>query len=222
MKNLTLIIPAKQESESLPLVLKELNKFKYNIVVVLKKNDKITIDSIKNYEIKKLYQKKYGYGDALTQGIKYCKTKYFCIFNADGSFNPIEISSMMKKIKKKNLDFIFASRYEKKAGSEDDTIITLVGNYFFSLMGRIFFNLKISDILYTFVIGNTKKTNQLKLKSQDFQFCVELPIKANKNNYKIGIFPSYERRRIAGQKKVNAIKDGFLILKKMISLFLFR
>ena len=30
---------------------------------------------------------------------------------------------------------------------------------------------------------------------------------------------SYERKRIAGKKKVNAFKDGFLILKYMIKLF---
>jgi len=33
------------------------------------------------------------------------------------------------------------------AASEDDTIITYLGNQFFSLLGRIFFSLKISDIL---------------------------------------------------------------------------
>jgi hypothetical protein len=33
---------------------------------------------------------------------------------------------------------------------------------------------------------------------------------------------SYERKRIAGIKKVNAFKDGFLILKYMIKLFFIR
>ena len=32
--------------------------------------------------------------------------------------------------------------------------------------------------------------------------------------------PSYERSRVAGFKKVNAIKDGFLILTAIIILFL--
>ena len=33
-----------------------------------------------------IYQKNFGYGDALIHGINQCKTEYFCIFNADGSF----------------------------------------------------------------------------------------------------------------------------------------
>jgi hypothetical protein len=36
---------------------------------------------------------------------------------------------------------------------------------------------------------------------------------------KLGCINSYERKRIAGKKKVNAFKDGFLILKHMIKLF---
>ena len=219
MQNLTLIIPAKYESESLPDVLRELKKFNYNIFVVLKDTDLETINSIKNFDIEIVYQKGTGYGNALIEGIKFCKTKYYCIFNADGSFNPNEIQSMMNRLNSNNNDFIFASRYEKNAGSEDDTFVTLVGNYIFSAIGKIFFNLGISDILYTFVIGNTIKTKELNLQSNDFRFCVELPIKAKKNNLTLDVFPSYERKRIAGKKKVNAIKDGSLILKKLIELY---
>jgi len=218
-ENLTLIIPAKQESASLPVVLNEIKKQNYNIFVVLKENDYATINSIKNYNIKIIFQKGIGYGNALIEGINACKTKYFCIFNADGSFNPREISKMKKKIEIENLDFIFASRYEKNAGSEDDTIITMVGNYFFSFLGKILFKLPISDILYTFVMGDTKKTISLNLSSSDFRFCVELPIMANKKNYKLDNFASYERKRIAGQKKVNVIRDGMLILFKLIHLY---
>ena len=38
MKDLTLVIPAKNESESLPIVLSELKKFKLKIFIVLEKN----------------------------------------------------------------------------------------------------------------------------------------------------------------------------------------
>tara|TARA_X000000368_G_C23019262_1_gene707216 strand:- start:536 stop:1204 length:669 start_codon:yes stop_codon:yes gene_type:complete len=219
MENLTLLIPAKFESESLPSVLDELKKFNYKICIILKETDSSTINSIVDFNVEIIHQKGIGYGDALIEGINYCKTKYFCIFNADGSFNPGEIDGIMKKIEENNSDFVFASRYEKNAGSDDDTIITLVGNYFFSLIGKIFFKLGISDILYTFVVGNTSKAKSLNILSKDFRFCVELPIKAKRKNFKIDVFPSFERKRIAGKKKVNAFKDGSLILKKLIELF---
>ena len=219
MKNITLVIPAKNEKESLPQVLNELKKFDYKIMVVLHKSDIETIESIKNYDVKIAFQNDFGYGDALITGIKETNTELFCIFNADGSFNPGELRSMYDKVDKDNFDLIFGSRYENSGGSEDDTLITLFGNYIFTYIGKYFFNLNITDILYTYVLGVTKKTTELNLERKDFSFCVELPIKAKMNKFKIGSIKSIERKRIAGSKKVNAFKDGFLILNYMIKLF---
>ena len=219
MNDITLVIPAKKEPESLPYVLMELEKLNLNFLIILEKTDYVTINSIEKYKSKIIYQVEKGYGDAILLGIKNVKTKYFSIFNADGSFDPYELNEMYNQIKAKSLDIIFASRYLKNASSEDDTIITFLGNKIFSLIGRFFFNLPISDILYTFVIGNTQKILSLNLKQKDFTLCVELPIKAKKNSLKISDIPSNEKSRIGGIKKVNEIKDGFLILIHMIKLF---
>ena len=219
MNELTLLIPAKNEAESLPIVLDELKKYNYKIDIILHITDLDTIQAIKEYDVNIIYQENSGYGDALIQGIKQCKTKYFCIFNADGSFNPAEIDNMFKSMQTRELDFIFASRYEPNSGSEDDTTLTLIGNYIFSYIGKIFFKLNITDILYTFLIGNTSKAKKLNLSQKDFTLCVELPIKVKKNQMKFGCINSFERKRIAGKKKVNAFKDGFLILCHMIKLF---
>ena len=222
MKDITLIIPAKNEPESLPSVLDELSKFQYTIKVILEKSDLRTINAIRNKDCEIIFQKGNGYGNAINYGIDKTDTSFFCIFNADGSFIPDEIEMMLTRLKNENADFVFASRYEKNAKSEDDTIITLIGNFIFSKIGNIFFKLPISDILYTFVLGKTLSVKKLNLKQDDFRLCVELPIKASFLNMKITSSPAYERARIAGKKKVNAIKDGFLILTAMIKYFLKR
>ena len=222
MENLTLIIPAKNESESLPKVLDELKEYKYKIDVILHKSDISTIESINNYNVNIKYQNNFGYGDALIYGIKNCDTEYFCIFNADGSFRPSELKKMHEKLVEQKLDFVFGSRYQKNSGSEDDTIITLIGNHIFTIIGRLFFRLPITDILYTYVLGKTESANILKLNQKSFSFCVELPIKAIRNKMTMVSCSCYERKRIAGVKKVNAFKDGLIILLYMIKLFFFK
>ena len=219
MEHLTLIIPAKNEKESLPNVLSELKKYNLKIIVVLEKEDLDTINSIKEYDCKILYQINKGYGDALTQGLRNVKTNFFCFFNADGSFNPNELKNMYDLAIKGNADFIFGSRYMSGALSQDDTIITLIGNKIFTFIGNFFFFLPISDILYTFVLGNTQKANTLQLKEKSFSFCVELPILAKKSKHKLISVPSHERARIAGKKKVSEFKEGFLILISMIKIY---
>ena len=147
MRDLTLVIPAKNEKESLPSVLQELKSFNLEILIVLEESDKDTINSISNYGCRLVFQKNKGYGDALIVGINEVTTKYFCIFNADGSFNPNELRVMYKNLTSNKIDFIFASRYERNCSSEDDTFITYIGNFIFTKIGNIFFNLEITDIL---------------------------------------------------------------------------
>ena len=218
LNDLTLIIPAKKEAESLPFVIREIKKVAPNLKIffIVEKKDLSTINVIRKFGCKMIFQINKGYGDAVILGINNVKTKYFCIFNADGSFNPLELKKMMEITKSNNLDFIFASRYENNCNSEDDTIVTKVGNFFFTNLGYILFKLPITDILYTYVLGNTKSAKKLKLQEQDFRFCAELPIKAKLNKMKMLTSKSHERKRYSGIKKVNAFKDGLLILIYMI------
>ena len=218
LKNLTLIIPAKKEEDALPIFLEELKKYDCNILIVASEDQHEYDEIIKNYQnIKIISQKNPGYGNALIEGLNFSKTEYSCIINADGSMDPKYLHEMLEKCKEN--DFVFASRYEKQGGgSDDDTIVTLIGNNIFTFLGNLFFGLKISDILYTYIIGKTLSFKKLNLKSNDFRLCVEIPIKAKKMKLKYVCSPSYERSRVAGFKKVNAIKDGFLILVEMLSL----
>ena len=218
MNDLTLVIPAKNESETLPLVLESLKKLKIKTIISLKNDDLDTINSIiQNKYVKVYFQSGNGYGNSLKEAINFCETKYFCIFNADGSFEQKDLFKMYNLIK--NNDFVYTSRYEKTGSSEDDTLITLIGNKIFSKLGNIFFSLKISDILYTYLMGKTQSFKKLNIESNDFRFCVELPIKMQISNMKYKCIPSYEYKRIAGKKKVSAFRDGFLILLEMLRLF---
>tara|TARA_B100000767_G_scaffold48155_1_gene42977 strand:+ start:260 stop:925 length:666 start_codon:yes stop_codon:yes gene_type:complete len=218
MKNLTLIIPAKNESESLPEVLKEIKDYECKVIVILEASDIETIEAIENFDCKIVYQSDKGYGNALIEGMSNVETEYLCIFNADGSFNPKYLNEMLNTCRN-NIDFVFASRYMSGGGSDDDTFLTTIGNFIFSGIGNIFFSLKLSDILYTFLLGKTESFKNLDLKSKDFCLCVEMPIKAKKNKMSFIDLPSYERKRIAGKKKVNEFRDGFKILFYMIKSF---
>ena len=223
MNKLTLVIPAKNESESLPKVLKELEYLKINTIVVIPNEDNLTKQSIQKFNCKIIEEKNgKGYGNALRTGINEVKTDYFCIFNADGSFNPIYLERMYEVLDKNNVDFIFCSRYEMNAGSDDDTFLTYVGNKIFTFLCNFLFKLKITDVLFTYVMGKSKEYKSLNLKSDDFSFCIELPIKAKFKSFKLLSLASHERSRIAGIKKVNEFKDGFLILISILRILVFR
>jgi glycosyltransferase involved in cell wall biosynthesis len=221
MKNLTLIIPAKNEEYSLPKVLNEIKNIDCKKFIILSKTDIKTIRSIKNYKCKIIKQKKCGYGNALIEGINKVSTKYLCIFNADGSFDPKYLKIMKSKINLNN-SFLFASRYINGGGSADDSLLTFIGNKIFTFIGKKIFKLKLSDILFTYIMGETNKFKKLKLQNSDFRICVEIPIKIKRNNFKYNSIPSFERKRLGGIKKVNEFRDGFLILFELIKNYLIK
>ncbi len=222
MTELTLIIPTKKEAESLPIFLKEIENLKFKKLIVLQKEDIETKNAIKDIKyVEILEQKNNGYGNALIEGINHTSTKYCCIINADGSMDPKYLSQMFEACESK--DIVFGSRYQKPGGgSDDDDLVTLVGNYFFTFFGNLLYNLNITDILYTYFLAKTDSLKKLNLKNSDFRICVELPIKAKFNKMDFICLPSYERERIGGKKKVNALKDGLLILIELVKYIFYK
>ena len=221
MKELTLVIPAKNEAKCLPIVLNELKNFDCKIIIVVPETDLNTQNSIKNFNCKIIKQIDEGFGSALIQGIKEVETKFLCIFNADGSFDPKYLKNMLDELSK-NSDFVFNSRYKNDGGSDDDTFLTYTGNKIFTFICNSLFSLDISDVLFTYVMGKTSAFKSLELKRKDFRFCIELPVLAKFKKYKFISKPSYERLRLSGRKKVNELKDGFLILLCIFKMFIFR
>ena len=221
MKELTLVITAKDEAECLPRILDELKNFDCKKIIIIPETDLNTRNSIKNFDCKIITQKTGGFGRALILGIKEVETNFLCIFNADGSFDPQYLKNMYNELLN-NCDFVFNSRYENSGGSDDDTFLTLVGNRIFTFICNLLFRLNISDVLFTYVMGKTLAFKSLNLKRKDFRFCIELPVLAKFKKYKFISKPSYERSRLTGRKKVNELKDGFLILLCILKMFILR
>ena len=171
MKNLTLVIPAKEEEESLPLVLEEIKNLECKKIVVIPKNDLNTQKAIENFNCKIVLQEDQGFGGALIKGINQVDTDLLCLFNSDGSFNPVYLKKMYEMSSNEH-DFVFSSRYEKDGGSDDDTFLTLLGNKIFTFICNVLFRLNLSDVLFTYVMGKTSAFKLLELKSKDFSICV--------------------------------------------------
>ena len=221
MKELTLVIPAKNEAECLPIVLNELKNYNCKKIIIIPKIDLNTQKAAKNFDCKIVTQDNDGFGNALIEGIREVETNFLCIFNADGSMDPKYLNNMLDELSN-NCDFVFSSRYENDGNSEDDTFLTYIGNRIFTFLCNLFFKLNISDVLFTYVMGKTSAFKSLGLKRNDFRFCIELPVLAKLKKYKLISKSSYERSRLSGKKKVNEFKDGFLILLCILKMFIFK
>ena len=221
-KNISIIIPAKNEEQSLPLMLQELpiDIIKEIIIVDGHSNDQ-TIDVVEKLQIQEvqiIQQTGKGYGDAINEGIKKVTGEYVVVMDADGSQNPKPLTELMTKIEKEALDVCFCSRYLPGAGSDDDTLIRYIGNKIFSFLLKYVHGVKLSDALFTYCMVRKNVFERLKMISSDFSWCVEFPIRVHNTGFKYAEIPLFERRRFAGKSKVNAFVDGFLIAMTIFKL----
>ena len=156
-KKISLIIPAKNEVESLNSVLEELegNNLVDEILVVVDMPEDNSIPIAKKFNCKIIIQNNKGFGSAIIEGFKQAKNDYGCIFNADYSFQPKYFQELINESNKSS--FIFGTRYKGESGSADDDIVTFVGNRCFSFITKFILGINLTDILYNFVLCDVKK-----------------------------------------------------------------
>ena len=224
LNDIEVLIPTFNEEKNLPITIKSLKKTGLNnltILDALSDDETVKVATENNCKVLVDPKKRMGFGYSIINGINNSSSKYLCIFDADGSFDPSTILLMKEMLIKKKLDFIFGSRYLDGNISEDDTLFTKFGNLFFTKLISLLFNFKTSDALFLYLFGKKECFIDLDLKEKDFKICTEALIKA-RTNFKCEEIYSHERKRMFGTTKVNRIKDGYLMLSNIISLWLKR
>lgn len=222
LDDVEILIPTFNEERNLQFTIDSLKKAGLiNLTVLDALSDDGTVEVAKKNNCKVLIDpsRRMGFGYSLINGIKNSKSKYLCIFDADGSFDATTILKMKKMLIEKNLDFVFGSRYLHGNKSDDDTLLTKFGNFVFTKLISILFNFKTTDALFLYLFGKKHCFEELNLKEEDFKICTEALIKA-RSSYKCEEIYSHEKKRIYGTTKVNRFKDGYLMLSNVFSLWL--
>ena len=116
--NIVIIIPALNEEDALPLVLKGIPQNLVNEVIVVDNgsSDK-TPEVARNMGATVLYEPVKGYGAACLKGIEYLRQKQVDVvvfMDGDGSDNPEEIKSIIEPIVTYGYEFVVGSRNSGK------------------------------------------------------------------------------------------------------------
>jgi glycosyltransferase involved in cell wall biosynthesis len=216
---ISLIIPARDEADCLPDVLNELPFDILHEVIVVDGNSTDGTPDVVNAmnlpKVKVIPQLGGGFGMGIRTGIKHATGDLITIFDADGSFDPAGLPTMLERIKS-GYDMVYCSRYMPESGSDDDTFIRLMGNTIFTFLMRFMFRVQLSDSLYYYCMGKKEIYEFINPQSVSFSLCIEVPIKVHRAGFKYTEIPMRERPRTAGESKVNAMTDGIRILITMI------
>ncbi len=210
----SLIIPTLNEAESIGKVLQGIPKGLVDEILVVDGHSKDnTIEIVQKWGHKVILQEGKGYGKAVSTGIKHASGDVVVLIDADGSYEVTDIPKLIKCLEG-GYDIAYGSRYLPGSGSADDTLIRFIGNKIFTFLLNILHKVHISDSLFLYVATKKKifETIDRHMKSTNFDYCIEFPIRAHKLGFKYTEIPSFEKKRIAGKSKVNEIYHGFRIL----------
>jgi len=196
-----------------------------NLLIIDGNSQDRTVTIAKKLGVKVIHQNGQGKGDALRQAFSHNRQNgdydVVVIMDADGSMNPKEIFSLIEALKER-VDLVKASRFMLQGYSNDMSLVRRIGNTVFVLLVNSFWSTNYTDLCYGFAAFSKGAIEKLypHLKSTNFEIETEMFIKAKKLELKVVEVPSVEMRRKHGKSNLNAVKDGFRILKTIVREFI--
>ena len=216
----TVIIPTLNEENNIKIIINELHRLGYsNILVIDGNSDDATVETAKDLGVNVLNQDGKGKGTALRQAFSYSELgDWIIMMDADGSMDPKEISNLIDLLKN-GADVAKASRFMDGGHSDDMTFIRRMGNRFFVFLVNRLLKAKYTDLCYGYAAFTRDALQKLTphLKATSFEIETEIFMKAQILGLKIKETPSIELCRINGKTNLSARKDGFRILKTILS-----
>lgn len=218
---LSIVIPAYNEEESLPLTIKSIFEtfstvnINYEIFVV---NDNSTDNSIKILEkLTKIYPMlrfetnlgPNGFGYAVRYGLNNFNGDCVAVMMADLSDSPSDLINFYNKMIEGNFDCVFGSRFIKGSELFDYPKMKKIINRIANFIIKITIGIRYNDTTNAFKLYRKETIEGIKpFLSPHFNLTIELPLKAIIRGYSYAIVPNSWTNRKFGESKLKIKEMG--------------
>ena len=223
-KEISIIIPAYNEAENLPLLCKEISNVMknitddYEIIIINDGSNDQTQEVIeklfqenKNYIKGIQFRSNFGKASALKAGFSEASGKIIFTMDADLQDDPREIPNFIAKI---NEGYGLVSGWKQ---NRQDSFIKNNSSKFFNFVTSLFSKIKLHDFNCGFKAYQSEVAKGLDLYGQLHRY---IPVIAGNNGYKITEIPIHHRKRKFGKSKYGPVRflNGFLDLLTVLVL----
>jgi glycosyltransferase involved in cell wall biosynthesis len=217
----TVVIPTLNEQENIANVIGELKQIGFSDILIIDGNSKdMTAAIAKRLGVNVMFQNGHGKGNALRQVFSdgSFTGEILVMMDADGSMSPSELQLFVSALKT-DVDVVKGSRFMYGGHSEDMTLVRRIGNLLFVKVTNVLAHAKYTDLCYGFAAFRRDAIERLypNLRSSNFEIEAEIFIKGKKLGLNVVEVPSVELRRKSGKSNLKALRDGFLILKTILT-----
>lgn len=217
---ISIILPAKNESESLKKLLPHLKKSVQNheIIVVNDGSDDDTVSICESNEIEVInhaYSK--GNGAAIKTGVRHARGNILVFMDADGQHNPEDIKNILDKLEE-GFDMVVGAR----SASSQASLARLCANTFYNRFASFIVGQRIDDLTSGFRAVRTRHFKEfLHLLPNGFSYPATCTMAFFRSGYSVGYIPIKAEKRL-GKSHIKLIRDGtrfVLIMFKIGTLY---
>jgi glycosyltransferase involved in cell wall biosynthesis len=225
----SIVIPARNEARNLELVLPKLPAV-HQVVLVDGHSVDDTIETARRVMpgIDVVQQTRKGKGNALACGFAAATGDIIVMFDADGSADPDEIPAFVRALTE-GADVAKGSRFTNGGGSEDITRFRSLGNLFLNTITNVLLGSRYTDLCYGYnafwsrlvpglhLPDHTVEASDTMIWGDGFEIETVLNCRFFLGGHRIVEVGSVEKSRIFGESNLNAVRDGFRVLRTILS-----
>ena len=221
LSDLIILIPARNEEDTLPNLIFQLLRYKPEMVLVVDNNSSDrTMKFAKNAGAVVVREKRIGYGSACLAGMKYISTfsvkpKYICFFDADGQSSVEDIIKVATPVLAGKAYYCQGSRMILKNSSNSLTPMARIANFTFAKLLSILYKQRITDLGPLRVMTWDTLIN-MDMRSIGYGWTIEMSTKLLKQRNMHFEVPVQYNKRFKGKSKISgnfstAIRAAFVM-----------
>jgi len=221
MPNIKVIIPAYNEADSIPLVIKDIPSIVNEVIVVSNNSTDNTEINAKNAGATVLVEKQKGYGYACLKGMDYVAKQeqqpdIIVFLDGDYSDYPEELTKIVQPILEENIDFVVGSRVKELREEGSMTKPQIFGNWLATSLMKLFFGSTFTD-LGPFRAIKYNALLDLNMEDKTYGWTVEMQLKVLKQKLSYKEIPVNYRNRIGVSKVSGTIKGAIFAGAKILA-----
>lgn len=204
---LTVIIPTKDEAQTISRVIDEVRPFVDEILIVDGWSNDGTFEIASRQECVKVFRDdRRGKGSAMRQGLAQANGDIVVFMDADGSHVAHDIERLVEPIVKDEADMVIGCRM--RGGSDEfagswTLFVRLWGNNMLTVLINMRHSVRLTDSQNGFRAARTALLRQLDLKENRHTLELEMILKALKTGCRVAQIPSHEYQRQYGSSKLS-------------------
>jgi len=165
------------------------------------------------------YERRQGKGFVVQRMFREIEADVYIMIDGDSTYPPGEVWKLINPVLNQEADMVVGSRLMSESASEFKKL-NRFGNKIFLWTINYIFKVRLTDILSGYRAFNRNFVKNIPLFGGGFEIETELTIKSLTRNYQIVEIPINLGVRPEGSNsKINIVRDGFLILNMILSLF---